>query len=276
MIDNDGKLCIYNDNLETADRFEPENSQIRQVVYEVIRVISKIPLFLEDHYARLENSMNLLGFGLNKDREELAGQIVRLVDVNQKQDCNVKVVVFADSTQQDYLFYISKSYYPGQDEIGSGVPVALFRWNRENPNIKLVNRLYREAVAACMEEKHVFEVLLVNELNEITEGSKSNVFFVKGGRVFTAPGESVLKGVTRKYVFKACKELGIEVVEEFVSCDRLAEMEGSFLSGTSIKVLPISGVEQYKYNSSSHALIMAIRDKYDRIIDEYILGHASR
>ena len=48
-------------------------------------------------------------------------------------------------------------------------------------------------------KEDLFEAILVNEEDQITEGSKSNIFFLKsnstGGEVWTSPADGVLLGV---------------------------------------------------------------------------------
>lgn len=270
MLDNAGKFYIINDVVEDAEKGLAINSHKDKVVYEVIRIIDRVPLFMEDHYVRLKNSLNMLGSDLAITQKELRAKIEKLVDINRQRNCNVKITVYHEEEAQDLLLHISKSYYPSREEILNGVKVGLMHWQRTNPNVKIVNAEYKEQAARLIKEGNVFEVLLVNSDNRITEGSKSNVFFVKGSRVFTSPDEYVLKGVTRKYIIDTCRKAGFELIETLVSLDSLKDIEGLFISGTSIKVLPVSEVEGYSFKSSTHPTIEAIRDQYDRLVEEYI------
>jgi len=273
MEDNAGSKHILNNMLEDADKLKYLDLDKGNAVYEVIRIIEGVPLFIEDHYERLKNSLDLLGLDLTIGEQELGIQIRRLVNANKLKNCNVKVVVYHEGSLQNHLMYISRSYYPSAEEVQRGVKVGLLKLERKDPNIKLVNKIYKDKVSRSIEENNVFEVLLVNEGGNITEGSKSNVFFVKGGKVYTAPGDLVLKGITRKYVIDACKAVGHQVEEALINVDSLNDIEGLFISGTSIKVLPVSDVGDYKFKSSVHPVIVAIRDQFDRMIEEYILEH---
>ncbi|MDK2800891.1 MAG: branched-chain amino acid aminotransferase [Clostridiales bacterium] len=273
MVDNAGTLYILNDTLEPVHKLESMNTSQKHAVYEVIRIIKRVPLFLEDHYVRLKRSLNLLGLDLNITIQTLKQQIQKLVDANQQLNCNVKVMIYSESDIQNCFLYISKSYYPSMQEINAGVPVHLVYLERENPNVKLMNQTYKDIVNKKIKANNVFEVLLVNSKNKITEGSRSNVFFVKGSNVFTTPSEYILKGITRQYIIDTCKKIGLTVVETLTSVDELCELEGVFISGTSIKVLPVSNVDAYRYNSSVHPTITAIRDAFDKLIDDYIDKH---
>ena len=273
MIDNVGALYVLNDKVQKADMLKQVHIPVDSVVYEVIRVINKAPLFFEEHYARMKNSLELLGIELQFSQQDLKKQIARLIDENRLYSCNVKAVVYSEAGNQDLLVYISKSYYPAAEEIEKGVRVSLLHIERENPNIKLVNDEYKLKVSRKIAEDKAFEVLLVNRDGKITEGSKSNLFFVKGKKVYTAPGEYVLRGITRQYVIETCKKLGFEVILTLIGVDHLQDMDGLFISGTSIKVLPIAQVGEAGFSSSTNPTIIAIRDLFDGLIEEYIKGY---
>lgn len=270
MEDNIGAFYISNGTVRSAVTPEYVDILRNRVVYEVVRIIDSVPLFFEDHFIRMENSFKAIGGELKLSAGVLKAGIRSLLKANGSSCCNVKLTVYEGTDAQKYLMYISKSSYPGQEEISRGVPVGLLRLERQNPNAKVLNKSYKEAVVESINSGSFFEVLLVNRDNGITEGSKSNVFFFRGGRIFTAPGSEVLKGVTRKYVLEACKAAGYDVVEGMVNTDMLEEVEGLFLSGTSIKVLPISEVDRRKFASADHPAIISVRNEYDALVKKYI------
>lgn len=179
-------------------------------------------------------------------------------------------MVYHEDTIQKCLVYISKSYYPPKAEIESGVKVNLIHLERKNLNAKVINSAYKDEVNRKIKESNSFEALLVDSDGNITEGSRSNVFFIIDHKAYTSSGEYVLKGITRQYIFEACKKAGVQVGEALICTGDLKNIEGLFISGTSIKVLPVSQVDETRYNSSTHPLIVSIRDQYDMIIEEYL------
>lgn len=270
MIDNAGKVYILNNSVEKSETLGLVDIPGGNAVYEVVRIIRRVPLFLEDHYKRMKDSMKLIGMELGTSLRDIKTLMQKLVLENGLSDCNIKLVIFRQDNQQNLLAYISKSYYPSAAEVENGVRVSLLPLEREKPNAKVINAGYKERVTGKMEEEGVFEVLLVNKDNKITEGSKSNVFFVKGSKVYTAPGENVLKGITRQYIMDTCERLGVEVINTLIGTELLQDMDGLFISGTSIKVLPVSAVDGIQFKSGSNSAIIAIRDLFDHFIEEYI------
>jgi len=270
MTDNAGRYYIYNGELIDSINVEMPALEGNKAVYEVIRLIEGVPLFLEDHYERLQSSISNIGYETDFTFEVLAGQIKKTSEANESLNCNIKVMIILTGTGRQTLLYTSKSYYPDEALVEKGVNIGLLQLERENPNIKLINLTYKEAVEKKIREGNYFEVLLCSNDGSITEGSRSNVFFVKENRIFTAPGTNVLKGITRKYVMEACKSAGYEVLETCIDVSRLQEMDGLFLSGTSIKVLPVTGVEEFCFKSAKNPVIQAVREEYDKIIKKYI------
>jgi len=275
LNDNAGNYFVYKNSLMKAGTKNdfPEIAEDSSV-YEVVRVIDGVPLFVEDHYMRMVSSLRLLGLSdACISGADIKNGIKTLIEAENLENCNVKISIKIDKGIPVPLFYISRSFYPPAGMVLEGVPTGLIRWERDNPNIKVLNSRYKEAVSKRMEEGGFFEVLLVNNDGYITEGSRSNVFFVKGNKIITAPGSHVLLGITRKYVIQACKNAGFEVSEELVNVDELGLVDAVFLSGTSIKVLPVSSIEEHRFKSSENAVVTAVIREYDRIVEKYIASH---
>ncbi|MDP4093759.1 MAG: aminotransferase class IV [Bacillota bacterium] len=270
MKDIAAKIMMFDNNIINEEDFISKDYEDSDTVYEVIRIIDGVPLFLEDHYERLTGSLKALGLKPAISLNELASRIKKLAKANSLTNCNAKLNVFVKAGKQNLLIYISKSYYPGQEEISKGVKTGLIHLERNNPNVKQINHSYKEAAENKIKEIKAFEVLLVNQEGKITEGSKSNTFFIKGNKVFTSPGEYVLKGITRQYIIDACRQLNLEVVEALTDVIELGALDGLFISGTSIKVLPVSLIDEKSFRSAENSVITAIRSRFDKIIDDYI------
>ncbi len=97
----------------------------------------------------------------------------------------------------------------------NGVSVLLrkdIRWSR--CDIKSVSLLANTLSFQEAHEKGMKECIFVRD-GFITEGSRSNIFFVVNGALYTHPESGyILSGVTRKNIIRMAKESGIEVREE--------------------------------------------------------------
>ncbi|MDF2893030.1 MAG: aminotransferase, class [Clostridia bacterium] len=243
-------------------------------IYEVIRVINGVPLFLDDHISRLQLSAASLDTELQTLLTSITSDINRLIKINNDPDKNIKLMVFnLEKEVPDYIICFIKSSYPSREQYSQGIHSILVHAERDNPNAKIINNQLRETVNQKLEEYAAYEALLVNNRGEITEGSRSNLFFVVHGKIYTAPAQDVLIGITRKYILEACSNLKLEVIEQPIPFSMLDYAEGAFITGTSPKVLPIATIEERELDSSNNGIVKNILAEYDSILDLYIRKH---
>ncbi|KAB3526628.1 aminotransferase class IV [Alkaliphilus serpentinus] len=265
------KFFISNGQLKNLEDFDESLIDIYPSVYEVIRVLSGVPLFVEEHIDRLQNSLRLLNNHYEINACKLLEDINRLIENNGFPDENIKIIInqLNKSKPDTYIFFIPSSY-PSQKEYNFGVATILFPAERHNPNAKVVAKEQRELISLTLKEKGAYEALLVNNEGYITEGSRSNVFFVKDEIVYTPPADQVLEGITRKRVITLCKDLGIVIIEKSFSSNTVHKMDAVFMTGTSPKVLPITVIDDRIFDSPKNPIVLKIMKAYNNLIDEYI------
>ena len=220
-------------------------------VYEVIRLSGGRPQFLKEHYERLERSLASMGRPVPFTCGELASYIDELAEETGIKDHNIKL----ESDISGYsIMYLNPTHYPAAELYRSGVKVGLFRGERKNPNIKMMDRELRDATDRAIRQGNLYEVLLVNREGYITEGSRSNVFFIKNGEVFTSPTDAVLPGVTRTVIIRIIESSGIPIHYRAIRRDELGGFDAAFISGTSPKVLPIANIGSNTYDVNDPVL----------------------
>jgi branched-chain amino acid aminotransferase len=267
-----GKVFIRNGQLLPSESFDPCFLSNPFYIYEVFRVIDGVPLFLEDHEARLRLTASLSDVSEDLIPPSLAAQVKQVIAVNQLETGNMKIVVHDHPTEgcaTVFLIYITEHQYPTTAQFEQGVPVALFEGIRTNPNAKVMDVVLRNKTNLVKSEQEVYETLLVDKDNCITEGSRSNVFFVKGKQLITPPLEDVLPGVTRKHIIELCHRNGIPLSEEKVPIDAISLMDGAFISGTSRKVLPVRSINGHHY-SVGLPLIRQLQQLFQQEVDAYV------
>lgn len=267
--ENIGNLCIINGETVAKESLALYTSDKYKAFYEVIKIIKGIPLFYEDHFTRLKNSMNKASYELAISKKDLKDQIQKVCNLNALSDCNVKVIVLQYGAEQITIICINKFYYPTKQEYDNGVACCTVNLTRSNPNIKIINTSYKDEIKRVVEEKKVFEVLLVNDGGKITEGGKSNAFFVKGNKIYTSPEDYILVGITRKYVVDVCKKLGYEVIETLIGVDSLTSFDAAFITGTSINVLPIRIIDDFEIDSAKNPTTQHVMTGYNSLVSSY-------
>lgn len=265
---------IKNGKVEATDDLDIFNEIEKPPIYEVIRVIDGVPLFLEDHLKRMFDSAEILGYTIDRDEREIKQDIKELILRNDIKRLNVKLLsTEVDRMGKVFLTYCIESFYPPEEYYKDGIHTTLFHHERKNPNAKVLFTSFKDEVSQALKESEAFEALLVSESGYIPEGSRSNMFFVKGEKVYTAPESEVLLGITRKHIFNVCEKLNIKIVEESIHIGDLSKIDGAFMSGTSVDVLPISTIDEIKLNSMDNKIIIEINNFYIRGMEDYILKH---
>lgn len=265
---------IKNGKLETTENLDIFGRIEKPPIYEVIRVINGVPLFLEDHLNRMFHSANIIGYDIDRDEEYIRKDIKTLILKNNIDRLNIKLLsTEIEGNGKIFLTYNIESFYPPEDYYKNGINTILFNYERNNPNAKVLLTSFKDEVGQALKDNNAFEALIVNKSGYIPEGSRSNMFFVKDDKVYTAKSSEVLIGITRKYIFNVCNKLNIKIFEESIHVDDLNKLDGGFMSGTSVNVLPISTIGTIKLDSMNNKIIKEINNGYINMMKDYISMH---
>lgn len=262
---------IYSLDSDQARLLEEPTDQL--MYYEVIRISQQTPLFWYDHLARFKKSVgrqfpfpeNLLADSLALLRQQLASGSL-------PQEVNLRIVLTPELAVQ----HLIPSYYPDRAAFKQGVPTLILDWERENPNIKLINPAYKQAVKEGFDRQgpygQPFELILADRRGNFTEGSRTNLFFIDGQRVLSAPEETVLAGITRKYVIEAISQAGYQLEYGMINKTDLKSYQGAsaFLSGSPIDLVPISSIEDQQLSSADNKVFGEIAEAYQAILAKWL------
>jgi branched-chain amino acid aminotransferase len=243
-----GRKYILNGKLEDADSFDNSIVYEGDSIYEVIRMVRNSPVFFNDHMERLESSVRNQKKQILAEASTLKKDIIRLTKADRKKEVNLKIVFNYNQDSLNYLIYYIEPIYPNEKQYRDGVKGILFYAERKDPGSKVINHKLRSSIFHKLILDGGYEALLVNEKGQITEGSRSNIFFLKKDTLFTAPENVILCGITRKHILDICAENNIKVKFSCVNADRLSDYEAVFMTGTSPMVLPFSHIDDKKFN----------------------------
>jgi branched-chain amino acid aminotransferase len=242
------KNFILNGSLMSCDDFDNSLVYEGDSIYEVIRMVNGNPVFFHDHLKRLENSVRLQHKDMLAGSEVLRQDIIRLAGHESKKETNLKIVFNYNNRLSNYLVYSIEPIYPTQDQYNNGVKGILFPAERKDPAAKVINPGLRSDIYQKLIFEGAYEALLVNHSNCITEGSRSNIFFISKGTLVTAPENLILSGITRNYIIDICHEHNIGIVFECVRAEAIGEFDSVCMSGTSPMVLPFSCIGDVSFD----------------------------
>ena len=246
-----GNNFILNGELRPAAQFDNSLVYEGDSVYEVIRMIKGGPVFFKDHMDRLLLSVSLQKRDMLADVNGLRRAIVSLNRTERKKEANLKIVFNYNDGTDNFLVYFIEPIYPSAEQYRHGVKGVLVHAERRNPESKVINHKLRSSIYHRLIMEGGYEALLVNDKHLITEGSRSNVFFLKDNILFTAPDSLILNGITRKHILEICSEENVRVELTAVASDEIGEYESVFMTGTSPMVLPFCCIDKTYFKAES-------------------------
>lgn len=238
-----GKKFILNGELQNSENFDNSLVYEGDSIYEVIRMAKGNPVFFEDHMDRLKTSAKLQKKKMLTDVSVLKKDIISLSKANRQKEVNLKIVFNYKRDSNNYLVYFIEPIYPSDEQYRKGVKGILFYAERKDPESKVINHKLRSSIYHKLILEGAYEALLVNDKGQITEGSRSNIFFLRKNILVTAPDEMILNGITRKHILEICRENDITVHFTCVRAEKITDYEAVFMTGTSPMVLPFSWID---------------------------------
>jgi branched-chain amino acid aminotransferase len=263
-----GEKLILNGISTGVSAYHPDMSA--DTYYEVVRFMDGKIAFLPDHLHRLRNSME--NSGLNcPDETTIRESLKKLVSENQFNKGNIRICLQKHSGKEpNLLCYFIPWFYPDKSSYSQGVKLVSYLHERPNPGIKKWDDRFRTNVRKAIEDQGVYEAVLVNRIGELTEGSRSNIFFIdNSNRLITAPEKQILAGITRKYVMQICREEGIKILEKPVHLKELSKLSACFISGTSPKVLPVRQIDDQGFRAD-HPVQRKIMVNFDGVLNDHL------
>ena len=237
--------------------------------YETVRIKDDILLYLESHLERLQKSVKGIE-DFPVDVKDLEERCYEFLHDNYKgtTDANLRIVL----TKKHLLIHICEANIPAPELFEKGIDTSMLKWDRVDPNIKVFRGDYKKAVKDVFDKNGCYEVVLCDHEDKLYEGSKSNLFVVKGNKVYSAPDDKILLGITRKRVMDSLKKSDAELVIGTFTLDELTKDDGYalFVSSTPFDILPIRSVDGHVFGSAGDPMVRKIMDNYKQAINEYI------
>jgi len=256
------KYFVFNNEIRQTENFIPGENE--GGIYEVLRVVNGIPLFLKDHLERFYNSAQLSEKSIRFSENQIHTFLKNLIENNEVEIGNVLLSYKINLK----IFFIQHSY-PTTEMYRDGVFCGILNAEREKPNAKVFQTSVRQRADQMLAENGFYEVLLTDQFDHISEGSRSNVFFVSDKELVTPPGSKVLLGITRQKTIQLARELNIPVIEHELKISELKHFDAAFITGTSPKILPISKIDGFSFNPKND-IVRQLMKRYEDLIVAYL------
>jgi len=223
-------------------------------LFETIKVVAGEAQFLAEHVARLQRDCGRLGIEL--DICALQSDIDALL---HSSPCGVlKLVVTRAAAQRGYaaprnahgerfaLFYPQSFAEDSRARGGASVRVCRQRLSEQPAlaGMKHLNRLEQILARAEWSDPAIDEGLMLDTAGRLIEGTMSNLFLVRGGRVSTPRLHRCgVAGVMREVILRQLSAQWVAVEETDLTLDDLYAADEVFVSNSVIGIWPVRKIE---------------------------------
>lgn len=266
------KSWVYYNGVLSDTQIQPDIDTAWLNIYEVARAQSSVLLFAEDHYARFTKSLAIAGKACPWLFTDWKNEATAVLEANHLTDNNVRFdLYYGPNGLELKVISAIPSHYPSQTQREQGVATVLQHAERRLPNAKTTDLKVRGSANEMIAKACVFETLLVNHNNEITEGSRSNFFAIKSNTLITAPDHLVLQGIMRNKTLEAAAHLGIGIDYRALAINEIPTLDAAFVTGTSPRVLPINKIDDHTL-PIGHPMVQTLFMAIEEEVETYILG----
>lgn len=129
-----------------------------------------------------------------------------------------------------------------------------------SPSIKAGGNYLNSRYAKLEAKEHGFDdALMINQKGYISEATGSCIFFSRDGILFTPSLDcDILPSITRNRIILLCKKNGIEVIEGRFKKEDLILGNAVFLCGSMIEIMPISKVDNTRFDTINSSVYLKI------------------
>jgi D-alanine transaminase len=241
----------------TAERVigvEDRGFQFGDAVYEVFKFIGKRPVFLIDHFRRMEQGLRAIEIRSPWDEGGFAAVMHELLERTAFDDGIVYIQVtrgeatrahfYPDDLQPTVVAYSRAFTFPDAAKKERGirlVTTADLRW--KHCDVKSVNLLANALAKKKAQRAGADEVLLIDD-GIVREGASSSFFVVRDGVVITHPlDEHILPGVVRDRVVSLAHGEKIRVDQRPLRENELFDVDEAFITSTTMGVMPVAAID---------------------------------
>ena len=246
LPETEGKVSIFDRGFLFADG-----------VYEVTAVVNGKLVDYEPHMERLGRSLKELRMDWPCTRAELDEMHRQMVSRNALKEGIIYMQVtrgaadrafnFPKSAKPTLIAFTQEMKLAENPNAVTGIKVITtpdIRWMRRD--IKTVMLLAPVLGKQAAYEQGAQEAWMV-ENGFVTEGTSSNAYIVKDGKVITRGlSNEILAGCTRRSLFRLAKEQGVEIIERKFTAEEAYAADEAFLTSASQFVMPIVEIDGHR------------------------------
>ncbi|MFZ5353437.1 MAG: aminotransferase class IV [Bacillota bacterium] len=272
---------IYNNEIIESQQFNIDADSPALAygygVFETIRVLDGRLLFWNEHIERLRASCVLLHMDYLLENSLLLENAYKLMKLNGIKNGSLRLDCLKESTNCAVTMKTRSKVYPQVSyEKGFKLCLSDIRRNEYSPlsRVKSINYLDNILAKRTADEAGYDEALLLNSSGFVSEGSISNIFWLKGNNLYTPSVEcGVLPGITRKQVLELSSSLNICIDEGFYSPEKLFKADEVFITNSLMGIMPVKQIDGNVYELKSDGITSMLDNEYRKMIESLVTSN---
>ena len=249
-------------------------------VFTTVAIYHSRPFLWPEHWQRLLDQAKRLNIDCSGCTEAGVGEaLTKLIKVNNVGEGRARIILLARSGRD---FWKTKA--PGEKKtdllIMTGEPqkvpatgmtlaVSPYRLNTFSPLTGIRSLNYLEQVLSWEEAqaREFDEAVMLNERGEIAAATMANIFWAKGGTVYTpAISTGAVAGITRGTVLKLAEQELIPVIEGVYELGELVEADEIFLTSANLGVAIVTTFDFRQYAVTADNLGARLKKAFRNLV----------
>lgn len=226
-------------------------------VYEATRTFNRTPFRIHQHLDRLFNSAVKIELSPTLSRSEILRAIDQTIKASAHENILLRIILTRGTNNDlgldpelssgNNLIIITKPILPNPDWwYTTGLSASFYKKQSSQRGSLPKSGNYQENILAHKEAlaHGAHEAIMVNTEGHVTEGSTSNVWLIKNGKILTpALKDGVLEGLTRKTLFEMATRSNLPISEKSLTQKDFLKADECFITSTTRNLVPVTKID---------------------------------
>lgn len=227
-------------------------------IFETVRVFNKKLFLFDDHLERLFLSANAISLKIPCSKNKLSKMIWGAFLKSKLNDAFIRIIItrgiceqgLVSKSKPNIIIIVNNRKFNPLKKINLKISkIRRVDKNAVDSKIKSLNYLNNILAKRDAINSGFDDAILLNNKNQLTEATTTNLFVIKKGKILTPKSDSgILAGVTRKAIIKK-----FNVIEKAITAKDLISAEEVFLSGTVDLITSVKQINNIKFKNFNTA-----------------------
>lgn len=243
-------------------------------LFETLRVYDQHPFLFDDHLERLKYGLQVVNIQSTITKSAIVESICSLLEANQLDNAYIRLNISAgngeiglqtDPYLEPNVIIFAKPLSPSGELNEKQAILLNLKRNSPEGAERLKSHHYLNNLLAKREIGNdvTKEGVFLTKEGFVAEGIVSNIFWVKKGILYTPAVETgILNGITRQFIIRLARKMGLLVKEGFYPPEHAGNAEEIFFTNSIQEVVPVNHFNGQVMPGKKGELCRALHQQY--------------